>query len=186
MSTLTVKNLQGVSPTNMIMVGSGHKMYVPGHVIQVKQTVKTDTWSLSSTTPTDITGLSVSITPSSTSSKILILVDLKWSGYGHADAYLLRDSTKIYYGDLYGNQTQAALHQYFINGTGGEGYYSYGYGNISYLDSPTTTSTLTYKLQAATPYSGSYGISVNYIYENANYSYNARAASSITVMEIAQ
>ena len=50
MSTLTVQNLRGVSPTNLITVASGHKMYAPGGVVQVQQTVKTDTWSASPST----------------------------------------------------------------------------------------------------------------------------------------
>ena len=52
---------------------------VGGKVLQVVQTVKSDTFSTSSTTFTDVTGLSVSITPSSTSNKILILASISGS-----------------------------------------------------------------------------------------------------------
>ena len=50
MSTLTVQNIQGSSSSsNTINVGSGHKLYAPGHVIQVVQTVATSEESTSST-----------------------------------------------------------------------------------------------------------------------------------------
>ena len=47
-----------------------------GGIIQVKQSFKNDTFSAASTSMTDITGMSVAITPSATSSKILIFADL--------------------------------------------------------------------------------------------------------------
>ena len=47
-----------------------------GNILQVKQTVKTDTFTMTGTTFTDVTGLSVTITPSSSSSKVLIIPSL--------------------------------------------------------------------------------------------------------------
>ena len=47
---------------------------IGGKVLQVVSTAKTDTFSTSSTSFTDITGLSVAITPSATSSKILVFL----------------------------------------------------------------------------------------------------------------
>ena len=43
-----------------------------GKILQVIQTVKTDTWSSTAASFTDISGMSLSITPTSTSNKILI------------------------------------------------------------------------------------------------------------------
>lgn len=182
MSTLTVQNLRGIAPSNLITVPTGHRLYAPGGIVQVVQTVKTDTWATSATTPTDITGMTATITPKSSNSKILVLVNLKWSINGHGDIYLLRNGTKIYYGDLYGVQSQASLHGYGSGSYGTD--YGLCYGGIEYLDSPGTTSAVTYNLQAATPYSGSYTIAVNYLRPNENYVYNARLASTITLMEI--
>ena len=154
-----------------------------GSILQVVQTVKTDTFTTSSTTPVDITGMSVSITPTSSTSKILVTIDLKWTTYAHCDVYLLRNGTKIYFGDLSGNQTQALLHGY---ASGGPDDYGLAYGHATFLDSPATTSAVTYKLQGAVPYSASYIIAVNYMRPNENNAYNARVASSMTLMEIAQ
>ena len=154
------------------------QFHSPGSVIQVKQTVKTNIFTTTSTSPVDVTGLSVSITPKYATSKILVLVDLSWTGSGHSDAYLVRGVTKLFYGDAASPETQASLHQY-------SNPYGQAYGHICYLDSPATTSATTYKIQVASPYSG-YTIGVNYPYPNQSASYNARTASSITVMEIAQ
>jgi hypothetical protein len=154
-----------------------------GSILQVAQVVKTDAFTTSSTSPVDITGMSVTITPTSSTSKILVIVDLKWSSYAHSDIYLLRNGTKIYYGDLYGNQTQALLHSY---ASGGSDDYGLAYGHATYLDSPATTSAVTYKLQGAVPWSASYVIAVGYMRPNENNAYNARVASSMTVFEVAQ
>ena len=190
-NTISVNTITALSTTNSITTNALSvanrnitKGSMPtGSILQVVQTVKTDAWNTSSTTPVDITGLSVSITPTSSTSKILIVVDLKWSLYGHGDIYLLRNGTKIYYGDLYGNQTQSLLHSY---ASGGADDYGLSYGHATYLDSPATTSSVTYKLQAAVPWSASYQVAVNYMRPNENNAYNSRVASTITLYEIAQ
>ena len=51
-----------------------------GNIIQVKQAYKTDIFSSTSGTFVDVTGLSLTITPSSTSSKVLIRYDVLLSG----------------------------------------------------------------------------------------------------------
>ena len=153
-----------------------------GKILQVVQTVKTDTFTTSSTTPVDITGFSVSITPSSSSSKILVSWLINNSGYAHQDFYLMRGSTKLFYGDLYGSQTQSTHHMYATS-TGNMWYSVYALSG-QYLDSPATTSTTTYKFQVAVPYNNTYYTGINYVAPNENASYNSRTASSITVMEI--
>ena len=155
-----------------------------GSILQVVQSVKTDAFTTSSTTPVDINNMTATITPTSSTSKIMVRVDLKWTIYGHGDIYLLRNGTKIYYGDLSGIQTQSSLHGYGSGGNGTD--YSLCYGAIEYFDNPATTSPVTYKLQAAVPHSASYIIAVNYPRPNENGAYNSRLASTITLYEIAQ
>ena len=70
----TITNAGGTGPT-----------YAPGHVIQVVSTAKTDTLTLSTSTYTNLTGLTATITPSSASSRILVIFDIK----GHADVSLV-------------------------------------------------------------------------------------------------
>ena len=155
-----------------------------GSILQVVQSVKTDTFSTSSTSFVDITGMSATITPTSATSKIMVCVNLKWTIYGHGSIYLLRNGTKIYFGDAYGIQTQASLHAYGSSSYGSD--YDLAAGGIEYLDNPATTSPVTYKLQAGVPHSASYTIAINYCRPNENGAYNARLASTITLYEIAQ
>lgn len=153
-----------------------------GSVIQVIQTVKTDTYSQTAASWTDITGLSVSITPSSTSNKILVMADISVSqdgSYGWTYQYMrvMRDSTAIGIPSAAGSRLsatgQATSDQYQMQTT-----------PLSYLDSPSTTSAITYKIQfynqqtARISYINRSGVDT----DNANY---ARAVSTITVMEIA-
>ena len=67
-SILKVDNLQDASGTGT--------PYITGAVLQVKQTLKTNAFNTASTSFVDVTGLSVNITPSSTSSNVLIKVSL--------------------------------------------------------------------------------------------------------------
>ena len=153
-----------------------------GKILQVKQTVKTDVTSTTSSTFEAISGLSVDITPSSASSKILITVDTKIGNAG-AGAYikLVRDSTDIYKGDSGG---VSCLQETYGGSDTGEGYYGSPYMGGTYLDTPSYTlgDTLTYAVHwkrenAVTLYLNRTGYDTS--------PYNGRSASSITVMEIA-
>ena len=147
-----------------------------GAVLQVVQTVVNTTTSTSSATLTDISGLSVSITPSASTNKVLVTVNMN-IGFGSTadDTFytLLRGSTSINIGS--GGSTNSS---------------AYARGNssanqtlaivpiaITYLDSPATTSATTYKMQWATR--------VDIIYLNKRGSDNNFITSStITAQEI--
>jgi hypothetical protein len=115
-----------------------------GKVLQVVQTLKTDTESVTGTSFADITGLNVSITPSSSSNKVLIMLTMTYGA--SEDLYpafkLLRGSTVV--------TTATDLQGSCISSTfGANAYYSTNTENLSYtfLDSPSTTSATTYKIQ---------------------------------------
>jgi len=119
-----------------------------GGIIQVKQTVKTDTFSAANGSTVDITGLSVSITPSSSSNKVLVTYDTNVSmanGSYHAHIFLVRGSTKIFLGDAEGSRTRAS--NFVISGNDGNGGIYYYPVHGEFLDSPATTSATTYKIQ---------------------------------------
>ena len=180
MSTLRVDNLNARTGTK-ITVPTGTKLYAPGGIVQTQQTVKTDTFSVTSTSYTDVTGLSVTITPTNTNSKILVMVDVSVGSPTAAGIVtrMMRDSTAIYIGDAAGSRPRALL--YFDGSNQGQ-YESNRFGG-TYLDSPATTSTVTYKLQAySTTGAAMYINRSNYDYDGPLY--DIRAASSITVMEI--
>ena len=180
--TLTLPDEAG---TVLTTAGVPSSALPAGSVLQVLQTVKTDTFSVTGTTWTDVTGLSVNITPSSSSNKILMLADVSVGSSTFA-AYIKfkRDSTDIYLPDVAGSRPR-------IQGRGGHAPQSgdpYGLNKISvmYLDSPSTTSQITYKMQLRT-YSSTTVIGyINRTHQDRdNANYDARSVSSVTVMEIA-
>jgi hypothetical protein len=112
-----------------------------GQVVTAETTTTTTT---TSTSFVDATGLSVTITPTSSTSKILILASVQfqsWTGTTGDTAggsyQVLRDSTSVMNGSWYWTQTGGSS-VYEITGTP---------VNISYVDSPATTSATTYKIQ---------------------------------------
>lgn len=156
-----------------------------GKVLQVVSTVKTDTFSTSSSTFTDVTGLSVSITPSSATSKILVMANVMASQSG-SDKFglmrLLRGSTTIYMGDAASNRTQA-LSNIWADGTiFGSDRQTNTFAPM-YLDSPATTSSITYKIQIANA-ENTTAFYINRSGQDADAAKYARTASSITVMEV--
>ena len=171
--------------TNRIVPRDGLPSGSSGGIIQVKSVTKTDTFSKASgggTSFVDVTGLSVSITPTRSDSKILVCYDMGWSSdSGHCSCRMMRDSTPIKIGDAVGNRTRVTGQMHHA---GSNDQYDIEQVSGTFLDSPATTSSVTYKMQVGTPYSSSYSIFVNYHYESDDASWEGRAASTITVMEV--
>ena len=155
-----------------------------GTVLQVVSTTKTDSFSAQSASLVDITGLSVAITPSATSSKVLIMVQCHIVGdNSNLLLQLLRGSTAIYQGDASGSRGRGSMVGLY-DASNGTGAYGAGANHIHFLDSPSTTSATTYKLQGAVLDSANtfYIGRTQYDGDNANAS---RVPSTITAMEIA-
>ena len=153
-----------------------------GSVIQVVSTTKTDTFSTTSSSFIDITGLSASITPTSASSKILVRFDLTYGTNGSRMTFwrISRDSTPIGIGDANGSNVQSTSSHY----TGGtDGDHNQASVTGEYLDSPNTTSQITYKIQQQNQ--DAVVIYINRWASSDNNSITPRNASTITVMEIA-
>jgi len=139
-----------------------------GKVLQVLQDDLVGAITSTSASYAD-TGLSQAITPSSATSKVLIIATMNSCAKGGANTQLglrlLRDSTTI---------SNAS------DGTGsnaGSGFHNWGTNSIVYLDSPATTASTTYKIQFANK-AGSGNVYIN-DYQAAN-----DCVSTITVMEI--
>ena len=153
-------------------------------VLQVIQTVKKDTFSTTSSTFVDITGLTATITPSATSSKVLIIVDLKLSmSDGVNDTMYMRingGNASTYIGDAGGaNQTRAAVGSRNVqNWAPASGILP---ATQVYLDSPATTSATTYAAQLLTRQGTAW---LNRSGQDTNSAEFGRYASSITIMEI--
>lgn len=177
-SILGVETLQHTNGTTAATIQSDGTFYPTGGIVQVQQSFKDDVFSTTGTTAhEDITGLSVSITPKSTSSKVLVTLHLGIIGV-NADAAasirIYRDSTVI------GNSEQGTTDPkdgsmvFYQNNQTGTGVSA----SFSFLDSPSTTSTTTYK--ASMYVNGGTGY-INRLPNDATWG----GASTITVMEIA-
>ena len=154
-----------------------------GKILQVIQTVKKDKQTIQSASLTDITGMSVTITPSSSSNKVLIRYCVSaFTANQYWSMRLLRGSdSTIFIGDQ-GSQsshTRSSFGSYMSSYVDGRSV------TQELLDSPNTTSATTYKLQAHTPYSASYIIGINNSPTNDNNSYMSTMVSTITAMEVA-
>ena len=117
-----------------------------GKILQVVQTVKTDETTTTSTSFVDISGMTVSITPSAATSKVLVFLNLNVNS---GDLYmvnmrLLRDSTPIFIGDQAATNRARSTFVHRLKDTQTSGNYS-----GQFLDSPATTSATTYKVQWA-------------------------------------
>ena len=157
-------------------IASADTVSIPGHVIQVVQSYKTDAFTMTSaTTETDITGLSVTITPSSSSSKILVMTTVHWSSASSSNGVLRlrRGTTEI------GSSAVGTYNGFSMANQGVTDNRLVMPSNIMYLDSPSTTSATTYKVTAWADNSALFA--VNRRANNTDYG----MSSHITVMEIA-
>jgi hypothetical protein len=150
-----------------------------GKVLQVVSTTKTDTFTSASTTYVDLTGLSATITPSSTSSKILVQIALIGSGtitVSFINYRMVRTSTAIGIGDTAGNRISGTGQIYAdVNGT-------VTFGGGIFLDSPATTSSTTYKVQVAGNSAGT--VYINRAQTDTDSATFGRYVSTITLFEI--
>ena len=152
---------------------------VTGGILQVVSTTKTDTFSTASGTLVDVTGLSVSITPSSTASKVLVSVSVAHS-HSTTSNYILtvRDGSNniIYVPDSPGSRSAS-----FFAGNNQNGN-MVSPSTFSILLSPATTSAVTYKVSART---SADTIFVNRSSADTDNSNFGRTVSTIMAMEVA-
>ena len=180
-STLTVDKIVGSASASIV--------HAPGHVIQVKQSVFTGIQTISSASFTDITNLAVTITPSATNSKFLLSFNLAYAAVNNS-APMFRFSggnSGNFVGDAAGNRTRATLYMADDWGNNSATTFEQMAFMVShqYLDTPSTGSAITYKLQGRGDANG--GIYINRTHADVDGSgEGGRGAASITVMEIAQ
>jgi len=150
-----------------------------GKVLQVLQATKTDTQTTTTAGWVDVTGLSIAITPAATSSKILVTSTVLCIGtVGAAGAWtnIVRDSTEIAIATSVSSRIAASAMGYAPDG-GDTRHHS-----TVWLDSPSTTSETTYKVQFSA--NGTYTAYINRSAADTDNSSYARGVSTITVMEI--
>jgi hypothetical protein len=148
-----------------------------GQIIQVASTTKTDTFTTNSTSWVDITGMSVNITPSSSSNKVFVQFDLIGiNNNTYAAIQLLRNTTPICVGASVGSRTPVSGTLY--NGTDNSMILNV---SNSVFDSPATTAATTYKLQGIVQ-GGT--LCINRSNGDSDGTGTYRCASTITAMEV--
>ena len=153
-----------------------------GKILQVVSTTKTSAFFTTVNEAfTDITGLTLNITPSSTSSKIHIIVHTQMSGNELFFIQLVRGSTAIGIGDSdSSNRVECSVGGDFQSSNNDK----IAAMGFNFLDSPNTTSSTTYKLQCQI-YGTSKTLTVNRTFSDTDATYTGRGASTITAYEIA-
>ena len=176
--------------TNRIVPRDGLVSGASGGIIQVVQSVKTDAENFSgSSTPALITGLSASITPKFNTSKVFVQVILNASvggAYAGMYAVLRRGSTDICIGDAASNRNRASMSLQSPNHYTAANSNDYGPGQSSllFLDSPATTSSVTYGLYLVEADNQGTVLYVNKSGTDTDSNYFNRLASTITLMEV--
>ena len=198
MSKITVDTVEPATGTSLTLGASGDTITVPsgatiansgtatgfGKVLQVVNATKSDTNSTTSNTAVT-TGLEASITPSATSSKVLVLISFAYQADSDTNSIfqLYRGSTAIHLGDAAGSRERASVGTVYQKPGAANDILS---ASINCLDSPSTTSATTYKLMYFVGRSASSGAPVylNRGHTDTDNDSHKRAISSITLMEI--
>jgi hypothetical protein len=170
--------LNGTTGVSLVQNGVITDANLPaGSVLQVVQAIKTDTFSTSSTSFVDVTGMSATLTPASASNKVLVIVNMtvgQWPN-NFAVSNLVRNGTAIAQPTT-ASTFQASMNSYpgDIGGSGSSQLVQV----LTWLDSPNSVSAVTYKVQMLTT-GGTAWVNARPV------SQNGTTVSSITLMEIA-
>ena len=150
--------------------------YNAGGIIQIRQSLKTDTFSESVNTLTDSAiPFTATITPTRSDSKILISSHLTYGGNNY-NFYcdLLRGSTRLFIPSSGNNACTISLCG-ITNTT-----FQMQNASFQFIDSPATTSAVTYKLQVAVQSGGEFYLNRT----RRNASQDTVCSSTITAMEV--
>jgi len=185
--TLTLPDDSG---TVLTTAGVPSSALPAGSVLQVVTTIATEPQVYSLTSYTALNDLSLNITPTSASSKILLIANINAQASARYYSFrFYRDSTPVAISTATGVGT-AELASFQLGMNNSEGGYSYivQSGGGSLLDAPSTTSQITYSIQARhhyTPGGGSLYINRPITLDPAN-TYTMYTTSNFIAMEIAQ
>jgi len=149
-----------------------------GKVLQVVSTTKTDTFSATSTTFTDVTGLSATITPTKTSNTIIVTVSIP---YGHSAnnnlMFTVRDaSNNVLLSPASSGSRLSAFMAGIVNSVD-----TLRVASFTFRHAPSTTSAFTYKVSCATT-GGTLFVNRSST-DSDNISYG-RGVATVTLMEI--
>ena len=171
-----------IVPRDGLVSGTG----IGGGIIQVKSTTITNYFTNDSETFADVTGVTVTITPTRSDSKILVMYNgcagmEATNRMGHIRIVRViggTTKTDIYIGDqgesnqARASSTVATVYNYMVSSFSG-----------TFMDSPATTNAVTYKMQVAAGDQG-YTVNIGKEHGNSNEFSRSRVPTTITVMEV--
>ena len=184
LTQIPAANIVGVCTAGL---GNASGAFSQGKILQTVSTTKTDTFSSSAGSENDITGLSASITPSSSSSKILISAILSYGGDGNSyGGIYLQDNSSGSYDYTFradaANANDGVAMGRFIATADTENSYKLKNTSFEFLHSSNTTNAITYKLRVNCTY-GVFKLNrVNTIDSGA---YRSLGTSTLSLMEVA-
>ena len=155
-----------------------------GKVLQVVSITKTDTQSITGTTFVDV--FSLAITPLATSSKIFLHCSINLSANGRYSALkTFRDSTQINMGNQIGsNRSRVSVSSQTNNDATNDSYIMHN-SSTSFLDSPNTTSQITYKIKCGNTNDNATVSYINRPHSDSDNAFVHAGSSTFTLMEVA-
>ena len=175
-------------PSGVTIVNSGTATgFGGGKILQCVGMTKTDTIDFTTTSWTDLTGMTQTITPTAASSKILVMASLQTSGDDNGSAGRIVANVDggsfaaISIGDASGSRQRCSFD---LRGSSGGWVNSMLTKSVTFLHTPsyTLTDALIYRVQYIRSYAGESNLNkTKDDTDNANYT---NAASSITLMEV--
>ena len=186
--TISGLSTGGISDTKAVAIAA----QPAGSILQMVNVQKTNYSTLSNTSFTDIPGLSLSITPLFSNSKIIVTLTCtighKNNEYGSIK--IVQNSSgsfaDIDVGDAFNSDNGSAMTPGNIatdDPTNNYGNYKIFTGSCTLVHTPGTTNAVTYKAQYKTNYTSSQGIYINRSFDIANTT-RSQGTSSITAMEV--
>tara|TARA_B100000123_G_scaffold198551_1_gene148962 strand:+ start:481 stop:1023 length:543 start_codon:yes stop_codon:yes gene_type:complete len=178
MSTLFVDTINEKTTNNGVEI--------PGHVINVQSVNFSGTQTSTSSSFTDVTNLSITMTPKSSSSKFFVSCSMAVGCDAHfVYLRLVRNGVALQTPDDTGSNRSTSHFSYATDVIGSSAYIIL-HLPAQHLDSPNTTSAVTYKVQFATRSDTSMSAHINRTHRNLDNSggYDANGVSTLTVMEI--
>jgi hypothetical protein len=147
-------------------------------ILQVVQAIKTDTYLYNSAAFIDVPDMAVTITPSSTSNKVLVICNVIMGTTNFTTiAKVIGGNMSSFLGAAAGSRIQTNM----AYSHGGQS--SMANSTLVYLDSPATTSATTYKLQIGNDGLGNQTV-INRTFTDTNSAAYSRGASSILALEV--
>ena len=182
---LSATSVTGLSASSLTTGTLPNAQLAAGNIIQVVSVVKSDITTMTQAADTYTTFMTGTITPSSTSSHILMFINVCFSGdeARYANIQVYRDSTKIAQGDSAGSRTRTTVAANSDGSTDAQ--HNNFNSSMTFKDSPSSTSAISYTLRAGSVNAPSSNqLIINSSGDNVDSGYTMASISNLILMEV--